>query len=285
MRRELFIHRSRGEHKRNAGFSLVEMLVTLLITSVMLVPLTAFFRVNLETRHDMDNRVEVQQGLRGLMEIMSHALRQAGICLPPLGQFIALDGSNNGQRDSLTVRIGRVANTSLLCIRAGTTAAAPAGATTLQVGPGEGNLFAGVTSAYVTSNAATGKFYQVISHTANTITLGNGLDVAHPAGAGIYAVDVYSYAVTTDDNGRYMLTVAGSDGVAQPLATGVEQLNLEYLVCGTTCSYTNWPANQSEWRQVREVRLTATVRSRLANKNGQYATETGRTIIRPRSLS
>ncbi len=205
MRRGVSTRRSR--HRASAGFSLIEMLVTLLITSVMLTLLAAFFYTNIDTRHNMSLQVEAQQGLRGLMEMITQELRQAGACLPQLGQFIALDGTDDGTHDSLTIRIGRTTPNTLVCVKAGTTVVAPTGSTVLTVGPGEGNLFEGVTLAYVTPNAAEGDFYPVTAHTATTITLGEGLRGHHPLGTGVYGVDMRTYTGDAVNYNPHVLTI------------------------------------------------------------------------------
>src|SRR5215510_7128429 len=126
-------------HSREAGFTLIELLVTLLLTSMMMTLMTGFFHANVTTRNHMTMQTEAQQGLRAVFEMVSQELRQAGACLPQQGQFISLGGVNNGDQDSLTLRIGRTNNDSLVCIKAGTTAAAAVGTTLLTVGAGEGS--------------------------------------------------------------------------------------------------------------------------------------------------
>ena len=252
MRRGVSTRRSRPSAV--AGFSLIELLVTLLITSVMLTLLGAFFYTNIDTRHNMSLQVEVQQGLRGLMEIVTQELRQAGACLPQLGQFIALDGIDDGTHDSLTIRLGRTTSNTLVCARAGTKVVAPAGSTVLTVGPGEGDLFEGVTLAYVTPNAAEGNFYPVASHTATTITLGEGLRGDHPLGTGVYGVDVRTYTIDAVNYASPVLTVAIDGGSPQPLVDGVEKSDVQYrLAPCPPCHAVDEPADDTQWRQVREV--------------------------------
>lgn len=283
MKRAVSTHKSR--HRASAGFSLIEMLVSLLITSMMLTLLAAFFYTNVDTRHNMSLQTEAQQGLRGLLEVVTQELRQAGACLPQLGQFVALAGDDNGDHDSLTIQIGRTTPNTLVCVKAGTTAAAPSGSTTLTVGPGEGNLFEGVTLAYVTPNAAEGDFYSVTSHTATTITLGEGLHSDHPPGAGVYGVDVRTYTVDAINYDHPVLTVAIDAGSPQPLVDGVEKFDVQYrLVPCPPCHPVDEPADDTEWRQVREVSLAATVRSRKADKEGEFARESGEVTVKPRNL-
>lgn len=270
--------------KDEQGFSLVELLVTLLLASTMLTLMTGFFRANVAIRQRMTLQTETQQGLRAVLEVITQELRQAGACLPQLGQFIALAGSDNGDQDSFTVRIGRTDPETLICVKAGTIApAATAGDTTLYVQDSTG--FEVGTLVYVTPNSASGDFYRVTGKTGTSITLDRGLAVVHPVGSGIYAVDERRYAIGTI-NGRQALTVEiDQDGVVQPLVDGVEELNVQYFLepC-PPCDLVDQPANDTEWRQVREVSIAATVRSHKENQDGEFAYESGQVNVKPRNL-
>src|SRR3990172_1550602 len=72
-----------------AGFTLVELLVSLFLTGIVLVLMSGVFSGSSHARRQMNLRTEVQQGLRSLAEMVTGELRQAGACLPPVGQFIS----------------------------------------------------------------------------------------------------------------------------------------------------------------------------------------------------
>ncbi|MCS6926143.1 MAG: PilW family protein [Candidatus Binatia bacterium] len=271
-----------------AGFSLVELLVVMLLSSMMLTLLTGFFRANAIVRHQMGLQTEAQQGLRATFEMISQELRQAGACLPRLGQFIALDGEDHESRDRLTLRIGRTDGDTLVCIRAGTTQAAEEGDSTLVVAAGEGDLFAGTTLVYITPNGASGNFYTVTATTSNSVSIDGGLIGDHPVGTGIYAVDERTYEVDISNPARPVLMVRIDGGAPQPLVEGVEQFDVRYLLapcdasgCATT---TDEPADDDEWRQVREVAITATVRSHKQDRQGRFLRESGYVHVKPRNL-
>lgn len=286
MKRRVYIRTS--TLRAQTGFSLIELLVVLLIFSIMLTVMTGFFRVNATIRQQMDLQTEAQQGLRATFEIITQELRQAGACLPRLGQFIALHGTDGGNQDSLTLRIGRTDGEALVCIKAGTTQAAADGDSTLTLAEGEGSLFAGTTLVYITPNGATGQFYTVTGTTSNTVTIDGGLSGAHPVGTGIYAIDERIYAIDASSPNRPMLTVSIDGESPQPLVEGVEEFNVQYLLAPCDASgcaaVTDEPANDDEWRQVREVAISATVRSHKEDKQGQFLRESGYSHVKPRNL-
>lgn len=275
-------------HNAQAGFSLIELLVVLFLSSMMLTLMTGFFQATTAVRNHMGLQTESQQGLRALFEMVTQELRQAGACLPPLGQFIALDGTDGGTQDRLTLRIGRTDGNTLVCIKAGTTAEAADGDATLTVSEGEGNLFANAPIVYVTPNGASGEFYTVTATTSNSVTIDGGLIGNHPEGTGIYAVDERRYEVETLSSGQLALTMSVDGGDSQPLVEGVEEFNVQYLLapCDASgcASAVDEPGDDDEWRQVRTVAITATVRSHREDKNGQFLRESGYVHVKPRNL-
>ena len=288
MRPTQFIRRSR--RKGSAGFTLIETLVTLLITGVIMTMITGFFRANAKVQNNMSARTEAQQGVRALLEIVTQELRQAGACLPENGEFIALDATNGGGTpDALTIRIGQTDPETLVCIRAGTTEAASDGSTDLTFVVGDGDLFENVTLVYITPNGANGEFYTVASNTSTTISLNEPLDGDHPIGAGVYAVDERVYSVIGDT-----LTLSIDNSTPYPLVDGVLEFEIEYYSapCDTLCGLPSCcvgptplvPATDSDWREVRELTIATKVKSQTKNKDGSYPEEEGEVNVKPRNL-
>ncbi len=266
-----------------AGCSFLELLVALLVSSVMFTVMSGFFRAAVETRHQMSLQTEAQQGLRALMEVVTQELRQAGACLPSLGQFVALGGTEGGSQDSLTLRIGKTDPETLVCIRTATNANASAGESTLQVDQTDGFQVGDL--VYVTPNGAEGGFYTLTGVGAQSLTLSPPLSEDHPLGTGIYALDERVYAVDPSTYGRPVLTVAMNGGSPQPLVDGVEAFNIQYLLAPCPpCTPVDLPADATEWRQVREVSISATVRSYKAGGDGQFLYESGQFNVKPRNL-
>ncbi len=276
----------KSQRNCQVGFSLIELLVTMFISGVMMTLMTGFFRANVATRYDMSLQTETQQGLRALFDILSQELRQAGACLPHQGQFIALDGENNGDLDSVTLRIGRTNETTLRCIKAGTSASVVNSAT-LPFSAGDGSQFENADLVYVTPNGATGDFYRVLSNTSSSVTLSEAGDF--PAGTGVYAIDERVYQIETI-NGRQVLTVQMDGGSSYPLVDGVNQFNVQYWLESTITPDSlestpqNIPADDSTWLRVRELTITAQVAARRTNKDGSVSTESGSINIKPRNL-
>jgi len=271
-------------HNVPTGFSLIELLVSMFIASIMLTLMTGFFRGTVATRYNMNLQTETQQGLRALFEMVTQELRQAGACLPETGQFITLTGSDGGDQDSLTLRIGQTNPDTLVCIKAGTSEDVT-GSATLPLTDGEGELFEGVAIVYVTPNGATGDFYQVLSTSSNSVTIDEAGNF--PAGTGIYAIDERTYAVDNSGDSP-MLTVSIDGGSPYPLVDGVEKFNVQYLLgpCDESgCADTvNEPADSDEWELVQELALSATVQSAKANRDGEHSQESGELIVKPRNL-
>jgi prepilin-type N-terminal cleavage/methylation domain-containing protein len=271
--------------RSTAGYSLVELLVSLLIAGVMMTATTGFFSMNVATRHNMGVQTEAQQGLRALLEMVTQELRQAGACLPTQGPFVALGGIDDTTRDSLTVRIGQVNRTTLTCVRGALSVAAAAGAATLQLNPGEGSLFSDDSMVYITDGGV-GEFYPVAGATANTLTLEGGLTRNYVASSGVYGVDERIYEVDASDDPP-VLTVAIDGGDPQPLVNGVEAFDVQYLLgpCDPDCESTvSLPSNDAEWRLVRELAIDATVRAHEENKDGVFPQESGQITVKPRNL-
>lgn len=275
-----------------AGFSLVELLVTMFIASIMMTMMTGFFRATVGTRHDMGLQTEAQQGVRALLEMISQELRQAGACLPKTGQFIALSGTNDGEIDALTLRIGRTeriegADSDILrCVKAGTNATVT-GSATLPLGPGEGDLFSNAALVYITPTGATGDFYAVVSTTTDSVTIDESVNL--PAGAGVYAIDERIYQVETID-GREALTVRIDGGAPYPLVDGVEKFDVAYWLESDAIPDTleeapvDFPEDDTEWRRVRMLTLATKVQARKTKRDGNELWEEGHIDVKPRNL-
>ena len=267
-----------------AGFSLIELLVTLFISGVMLTVMTGFFRATVATRHDMGLQTEAQQGLRALFELVTQELRQAGACLPQTGQFITLAGADGGDLDELTLRIGRTDSATLRCAKAGTTSVVTGGAT-LPLGGWRRSLI-DTALAYVTPTGATGNFYAVVSRTSDSVTIDESVNL--PAGAGVYAIDERIYRAETLD-GRDVLSVTIDGGEAYPLVEGVKEFNVSYWLepddpADPLEEQLIPPDNDADWRRVRMLTLASDVEAGKTRRDGNTTHEEGRIDVKPRNL-
>jgi Tfp pilus assembly protein PilW len=295
MKPKRFIPVSRNSQQGDAqaGHTIIELMVTMLISSIMLSLMSSFFSMNVETITNAGAQVEAQQGVRAVLELFSQEARQAGACLPSEGDFIAMDGTNAGSLDSVTIRFGQADPTTLLCIKAGSILNANDGANQIRVSAEDGALFQVDSRVYITPPSGSGKFHTVTSksnYAAGTETelfLSPSLEGSHPSGSGIYAVEERTYAVQTI-NGRQMLTLSIEDNPAQPFVDDVVQFDVQYHLApcdesGCT-SVVNLPADDAQWHLVRILTVAAAVQSHAVNRNGQHVLEASQVEIKPRNF-
>jgi hypothetical protein len=172
-----------------------------------------------------------------------------------------------------------------VCLSTDTTTDAANG--TQQLAVADGTIFENSHLLYVTPDGATGDYYTIASTTATTLTLNEPLAGTHPTGSGIYAVDERVYELGTV-SGRQALTVALDGSSAYPLIDGVEAFNLEYHLgpCNPAgcASIVDLPADAAEWRLVRMIAVSATVKSHKEDQNGQFVYEAGEISVRTRNF-
>ncbi|MGE0823619.1 MAG: type II secretion system protein J [Candidatus Binatia bacterium] len=285
-----------------SGFTLIELLVTLLITSVMMTATTTYFQSVVAARHNTSLTSEADQGLRSLLQMVTQELRQAGACLTQLGQFITLEGVDDGTMDSLTLRIGRTHPDTGRCIQPAIPAGSSidAGETSFPVADASG--FQPGNLVYITPDSVNGDFYRVVDVSGTTLTIDRplvdftgGLNPSYE-GAGVYPVDERTYAIDTSDSDHPVLTVSIDGGAPQVLVVGVTVFNVRYVLgpCNPACSggTVDLPAGGGEWRLVRDVEIKAEVKSYHKDKNGDYqyartglAGESGEYVsMKPRNL-
>jgi type II secretory pathway pseudopilin PulG len=298
MQRRVFL--PKFQVKAVVGHTLVELLVAIFISGVVMAMITTLMRTSVSTREKGGLETEAQQGLRGLISMVTQELRQAGACLSTTGPFIALTGTDNSDRDTLTLRLGKVNATTLLCVVA-TASAAASGATSIQVDDVSG--FQVGDRLYIRESNATGSYNSVtaIDTNAKTLTLTTALANAFTAGAGVYAIEERTYAVGTI-NGRPALTLSIDSGTASPLVEGVQVFDVLYYL--GPCSLNNDgtlgcanaiaapTAGSAQWNQVQAIGVRAAV---SAHKNDRHSVTyqattdqagavNGYVMVKPRNL-
>lgn len=283
-----------------AGHTLVELLVSIFMTGIVLAMLTSLMQSSVTVKEEGSLETETQQGLRGLISMVTQELRQAGACLSTTGPFIALTGIDNNRQDTLTLRIGKVSPATLLCA-IGTAQAAAVGATSITVD--DASRFQVGDHLYIKESNATGSYNSVagVNTGGNTLTLTDALVNALPEGAGVYAIEERTYTIETV-NGQPTLMVSLDGGTPWPLVFGVETFDVQYYLGPCTLNSNGTlncagaipaPAPDApEWNQVHAVGVRAGVRSHKADKHGvihhvttdQAGAANGYVMVKPRNF-
>jgi len=276
------------------------LLVSIFMTSIILAMLTTLMQTSVTVKEEGSLETETQQGLRGLISMVTQEIRQAGACLSSTGPFIALTGTDNSNQDILTLRIGKVSSATMLCAVA-TAQAAVVGATSITVD--DASKFQLGDRLYIKESNATGSYNAVmaVNTGGNTLTLTSPLANALPAGAGVYAIEERTYSIGTV-NGQPTLMVSLDGGTSWPLVFGVETFDVQYYLgpCtlnndGTLNCASAVPAPAAgapQWNQVQAVGIRAGVRSHKADKHGvirhattdQAGAVSGYVMIKPRNF-
>jgi prepilin-type N-terminal cleavage/methylation domain-containing protein len=267
---------------QHTGFTLVELLVSMLLSGIAIGVIAKDFTHSVHTKVDMDQVAEAQQALRAAMTFVSQEVRQAGACLPELGNFVALDGTDGGDRDTLTLRIGRADAASLVCVRTILTAAAGETESTLTV-EDAGDFSAGG-YIYVTRAAGNGDTFKIASVSGNQITVEGQLGADFIVGGGVYAIEERAFEIQELD-GQSVLMMSIDGGDMMPMATGVTKFDVKYRLdpC-PPCTSVDLPANNSQWRTVREVEIRVATETKAELQSGEQFVLESTTTIKPRNL-
>lgn len=281
MRSTRSIRRSRAE--RRAGFSLVELLVTIGVSGITLASVVHFYAIHAREMRQHAYRLESQQALRSSLDAITRDLRLAGACLPLNGQFILLAGANVAGGDSITIRTGLV-RTNMSCIVASTTADAAVGSTTVQVDSVNG--FTADMLVYLRAANGAGEISPVTAVGANAISFLNATQQAYAAGSGVYAIDERSYALDKSNPAVPVLTLTVNRDPAQAFAAGVSDLQVRYVLNQNcpTCTTVDLPVGAAQWQLVNSVVLTATVQTVGGVRPEDAATLVASSTAKPRNL-
>jgi prepilin-type N-terminal cleavage/methylation domain-containing protein len=280
------------------GFSLIELLVTLVMFGVLGLTVVHFFGSQMKFRNDTEVRAETHQGLTAAFESITRDIRLAGACLPTAPFFVPIAGVDNGTTDSITVRTGIVSATTV-CVQATMTSAVAVGATVLNVDELAGFKVDGW--AYIVGTVP-GEFFQVSAVSGSsgpgTVSTVAPLTQAYPATAGVYAFEERTYAIDATNFAAPTLTLdidrqAATAGTpATPVAAGIQALDIQYRLTsncppgGAACDVIALPGNNATWLQVNQVVVSMTARSlgTLATGAGGRFTESATVAIQPRNI-
>jgi prepilin-type N-terminal cleavage/methylation domain-containing protein len=266
---------------REQGFTLIEILVALLLLAVVSAGFVSFFMTGSRMQSMADIRLETHQAVAATMDVLARDIRLAGICFPSNGQFVSLGGTNSGTQDAITIRLGETVNQSCKQTSLAAGADAPAGGNTLTLNSAQG--FAVGTAGYVTDGSS-GDFFKVTSVAGSVITTDATWSRLYPAASSaVYAMEEHIYRVNTSIDPRGpVLTLQRDRGTEEIFADGISALNVRYRKIDN--SVVDLPANDAEWRLVKEVLLSVTARSLTSLPGGGFHQETASLVVKPRNL-
>lgn len=239
----------------------MEVLVAVALGSTVVMTATAGYIFVSKAWLSEGLRLETQQNLRAALDLLSHNVRFAGACLPDAGpsSIKPLAGADAGTTDSITVRA------NVRCAIASTTGATPMGDTNINV-DNITNFVAGMQAYILHQDTTTGEYVTIadVAVGPSRLILAAGTTQAYPAGSAVYGAESQTYALDTSGSIPIM-TVQPSIGVAQPIVSGIDRLNIRYVLDRNCtpgpCDVVDLPANDSEWAIVRAVRLDVRARS------------------------
>lgn len=273
------------------GFSLIEMMVAVGLTSLALTVAGAFVISSRKALVDEMTRQETLQGLRATLDALERDLRLGGACLPTTGNdFPPLSGINAGTLDGVTTRTALV-RSDLTCIQNTIHAASPAtgttaGATTLPLQSVNG--FAAGQRGYIRGATNSGEYFNItaVSTSSNQLTIAAGLGSAYLNGSGVWAINEDVYKINTTTYAPVtVLTIATNGAAAVPFAYGVQAVNVQYELSSNCppCDVVDLPS-AAQWPLVNELYVTVTMQSQKLLSNGKYYTVTGSIGAKPRNL-
>ncbi|MCW5892956.1 MAG: hypothetical protein KIT14_20775 [bacterium] len=270
-----------------AGFSFIELLVSLGVVGVVMTGMVQFFGMHAHEMREHGFRVEAQQALRGALDAITRDVRLAGACLPTDGAYVALDGTNDPSGDSITVRTGLV-RSDLTCVTSPLAAPLASGGTQVSVSNADGFIVGKM--AFVRRSDGSGELRRVtaVNTGGNTVTLSAGVTQPYGfPGSSLYAVDQRTYSLRADVEPPLLMFQIDQEP-PQPFAAGVTRLDFRYVLNQNcpTCTVVDLssPLPAATWWLVNEVLVTMTVQTvgGVVEADSTELTQTART--KPRNL-
>ncbi len=234
-------------------------------------------------------QVETTEAARSAVDMIVRDLRLGGACLPVTGDFISLDGTDNGTTDEIITRTG-LTRPDLSCIRTSvpTTFTVAKGSSTVPVQSSDG--FSSGMRAYIRHPDGNGEYFDVTGVTSSTqITKNTTLSRDYPETSGIYAIDERRFFIstlTTSTGVEPQLMLQVGSQPPQSFAIGIEKLDISYQLQQNCppCDVVALPNSDAQWAIVDSVVLNVTARSALQDYKGNYYRRTVSVNVKPRNL-
>lgn len=274
----LSTHKSR---RTNRGFTSIELLVAVTVTLLGISLASSLLLAGQGHIRQQERELEATHAGRAAIETILRELRLGGACLPETGEFIALEAADNATADTLTTRYGLTTPNDMSCVQTTVSASIPSGAMAIPVQ--DTTDFNVGTLVYLRHTNGGGEYFKVTSVDAGADVLGTDvpLGASYPATSGVYAIDERRFYLDTTPATPVMMFQVNR-APAQPFALGIEGLDFEYQLSDGTL--VDAPANDQEWRSVRQIRVSVDARSTLRSKSGAFYRRSFDVTIKPRNL-
>lgn len=236
-----------------------------------------------------ERQLETTEAARAAADMIVRDLRLGGACMPVTGDFISLDGTNNGTQDEIITRTG-LTRPDLTCV----STVVPVGQTviasssTIPVQNTDG--FVAGMRVYIRDPIGEGEYFDITSvNSATELGKGETLSRDYAATSGIYTIDQRRFYIDswTDASGAQSeLKIQVGAKEPHSFATGIEKLDVKYQLQRNCppCDVVNLPSSNEEWSIVDAVVLSITARSQLPDKTGTYFRRTISVNVKPRNL-
>jgi len=220
--------------KKEKGFTLIEMLIALVISTLLIAGLYRTFISQQKTYTVQEQVVDMQQNVRAAINRMMTEIRMAGfgnvsMVLPvtySTGTFNNVLNLNTPTAGSLTI-VSSVGETSALAAEGGI---GQNQITVSTLTDGQGNpLFDTGNRRYISIGGLESHRLTSIDSGTKTITLDGPLGFYHPVGTPVYIIRALSYRVASVNG---ILTLVRDENLgngAQPQADNIEDLQFIYL--------------------------------------------------------
>jgi len=274
--------------RQPGGFTSIELLLGVALVSLAIAATSGMFVAGKGHMMMKGREIETTQAARSALDVMVRDLRLGGACLPVTGEFISLEGVNNGSQDEIIVRTG-LTRPDLSCIRTASTAEVTPSEVLVPVESSEG--FASGMRVYFRHPNGTGEYVNVGSVSSPTaITLAGTLTNTYPPTSGVYAIDQRRFFLTmVERKGEMVPQLMIQTGTEEPtsFAVGIEELNISYELranCNPECDVVGLPVDNAEWQTVEQVLVDLTARSELAGPGGEYFRRSIQVGVKPRNI-
>jgi len=274
--------------RQPGGFTSIELLLGVALVSLAIAATSGMFVAGKGHMVMKGREIETTQAARSALDVMVRDLRLGGACLPVTGEFISLEGVNNGSQDEIIVRTG-LTRPDLSCIRTASTAEVTTTDSVIVVESSEG--FSAGMRAYLRHPNGSGEYFTVGAIPSPTsIGIVGTRTIAYPPTSGVYAIDQRRFFLTTvERKGETVPQLMIQTGSDEPtsFAVGIEELNVRYELranCDPDCDVIELPADNAEWQTVEQVLIDLTARSDLAGPGGEYFRRAIQVGVKPRNI-